>query len=136
MNHTRLLCLELTILPPVSWPLVCLIPSLSPRHFQPAPPTSLSLTHFFFHQLCSKIACIHLQCYSLYSLSTLFPVGTVCLVRSFAPLSLSALFRFKSLFLYLRYTFLRVCVSLSTVPAASSLAFLLSFSFCFHYVQQ
>ena len=130
MEHAHLLCLVPSLLPPVSWPLVCLIPSSPPRHFRPAPP---SLLHFFFHQLRCKIVCSHLQCSSLFSLFTLFPVGTVCLY-SFAPSSLPALFRFQSLFLYLRYPPLRVSVSFSTVPAASSLAFLLSFSSYFHYV--
>ena len=131
MEHTCLLCLVSTLLSPVSWPLVCLTPSSPPRHFQPAPPSPLSLCHFFFHQLRCRIVCIHLQCSSLYFLSTLFSVGTICL-HSFAPSCLSTLFLFQSLFLYLRYQPLYVCVSPSTVPTVSSLAFLLSFSSCFH----
>ena len=59
--------LVLTILPPVLWPLVCLTPSLPPRHFQPAPPSPLFLFHFFFHQLQCRIVCSHLQYSSLYS---------------------------------------------------------------------
>ena len=46
--------------------------------------TSFSLTTipipFFFHPLHCKIVCIHLQCSLLYSLSALFPVGTICLL--------------------------------------------------------
>ena len=73
----RLLYLGWTHLPPASWPSVCLTPSSLPRHFQPAPPSALSLSHFFFHQLRCRIFCIHLQCSLLYSLSTLFPVDTM-----------------------------------------------------------
>ena len=115
----RLLYIELTILPPVLWPLVYLTPYSTPGHFQPAPPSPLSLSHFFFHQSRCKIVCIHLHCSLFYSLSTLFPVGTVCL-RSFAPSILPALFPFHSLFQYLRYPPLRVSVSFFTFPAASS----------------
>ena len=61
----------------------------------PAPPSPPSLSHFFFHQLRCKIVCSHLQCSSLYSLSTLFPIGIVCL-HSFAPSSLPAFFLFQS----------------------------------------
>ena len=75
----RLLYLGWTLLPPTSWPLVCLTPSSPTGHFQPAPPSALSLSHFFFHQLRCRIFCIHCQCSLLYSLSTLFPVGTICL---------------------------------------------------------
>ena len=75
----RLLYLGWTLLPPASWPLVCLTPFSPPGHFQPALPSPLPLSHFFFHQLCCKIVCIHLQYSLLYSLSTLFPVGTICL---------------------------------------------------------
>ena len=75
----RLLYLESTLLPPVSWPLVCLISSSPPGHFQPAPPLLLSLSYFFFHQLRCKMICIQLQCSLLFSLSTLLPLGTVCI---------------------------------------------------------
>ena len=115
--------------------IVCLTPSSPPGHFQPVPLSPLSLPHFFFHLLRCRIVCIHLQCFSLYFLFTLFPVGIVCL-HSFVPSSLPALSPFQSLFQYLRHPPLRVSVSLSTFPAASSLAFLLSFSSCFHYFQQ
>ena len=69
-----LLYLGWTLLLPASWPLVCLTPYSPTRHFQPALPSPLSLSHFFFHQLRCKIFCVHLQCSLLYSLSTLFPV--------------------------------------------------------------
>ena len=91
--------------------------------------TTISML-FFLPSSC-RIVCIHLQCSSLYFLSTFFSVGTICL-HSFAPSCLSTLFLFQSLFLYLRYQPLYVCVSPSTVPTVSSLAFLLSFSSCFH----
>ena len=55
----------------------CLAPSLPPRHFQPYALSQLSLSHFFFHELHCRKVCRHLPCCSLYSLSTLFPVGTV-----------------------------------------------------------
>ena len=74
-----LLYLGWTLLLPASWPLVCLTPSLPSRHFQPAPTSPLSLSHFFFHQLHCRTVCSHLQCSLLYSLSTLFPVGSICL---------------------------------------------------------
>ena len=102
VEHTRLLCLVSTFLPPISWPLVCLTSSSPSRHFQPGPPSPLSLSHFFFHQLHCKIVCSHLQCSSLYSLSTLFPVGTIYL-HSFTPSYLPGLSPFQSLFQYLRY---------------------------------
>ena len=89
-------------LPPASWPLVCLTHSSPPGHFQPAPTLRLSLSHFFFHQLRCKIVCVHLQCSLLYSLSTLFPVGTICL-HSFAPSYLPALFPFHSFLLIFFY---------------------------------
>ena len=87
---------------PASWPSVCLTPSSLPRHFQPALPSALFLSHFFFRQLRCRIFCIHLQCSLLYSLSTLFPVDTICL-HSFVPSYLPALFPFQSSFQYLKY---------------------------------
>ena len=128
-EHTHLLCLVLTLLPTISWPLICLTPYLPPRHFQPAPPSPLSLFYFFFHQLRGRIVCSLLQCSPVYSLSTLFPVGTVYL-HSFAPSFLPAFSPFQLLSLYLRYQ--PACVSLSTILAASSLTFLLSFFSCSH----
>ena len=93
-EHMRLLYLEWTLLLPASWPLVCLTPSSPPGHFQPAPPSALSLSHFFFPQLRCRIFCIHRQCSLLYYLSTLFPVDTICL-HSFAPSYLPTLFPFS-----------------------------------------
>ena len=58
----RLLYLGWTHFPPALWPLVCLTPSSPPGHFQPAPPSALSLSHFFFHQLRCRIFCILRQC--------------------------------------------------------------------------
>ena len=84
------------------WPLFCLTPSSPPRHFQAAPPSTPSLSCFFFHELHCRIVYSHPQCFSLYSLSTLFPVNTVYL-HSFNPSCLPALSPFQSLFLYLRY---------------------------------
>ena len=89
---------------------------------------------FFLRSLRCKIVCSHIQCSLLYSLSTLFLVVTVCL-HSFVPSSLPVLFPFQLLFPYLRYPPLRVSVFFSTLPVVSSLAFCLSFSFCFRYVQ-
>ena len=62
----RLLYLGWILLPPASWPSVCLTPSSPPGHSQPAPPSALSLSHFFFHQLRCRIFCIHRQCSLLY----------------------------------------------------------------------
>ena len=62
----HLLYLGWTHLPPASWPSVCPTPSSPPGHFQPDPPSALSLSHFFFHQLRCKIFYIHLQCSLLY----------------------------------------------------------------------
>ena len=112
---------------PVSWPLFCLIPFLPARHFRPDSPSPLSLPHFFFHYLRRTIVCRQLQCSLLYSLSNLFPVGTVNL-HSFAPTCLPALSPFQLLFQHLRYQSLRVSVFLSTLLAASSLALLRFFS--------
>ena len=42
----RLLYLGWTHLPPALWPLVCLTPSSPQVHFQPAPPSPLSLPNF------------------------------------------------------------------------------------------
>ena len=72
------------------------------RPFQPAPPSALSLSHFFFHQLRCRIFCIHRQCSLFYYLSTLFPVDIICL-HFFAPSYLPALFPFQSSFQYLKY---------------------------------
>ena len=57
----NLLYLGWTHLPLASWPLVCPTPSSPPEHFQPAPPSPLSLFHFFFHLLRCKIVCIPLR---------------------------------------------------------------------------
>ena len=80
----------------LSLPSLIFIPK---RSFTPSP---LSLSHFFFYQLRCKIFCIHLQCFLVYSLSTLFLVGTICL-HSFAPSYLPALLPFQSSFQYLWY---------------------------------
>ena len=85
----RLLYLGWTHLPPASWPSVCLTPSLLPGHFQPAPPSALFLSHFFFHQLRCRIFCIHLQCSLLYSLSCRHNMSTFLrsiISASFLPL--------------------------------------------------
>ena len=102
VEHTRLLCSVLTLLPPVLWPLVCLTPSSPPRNFQTAPSSPISLSHFFFYHLHRTTVCHRLQCSSLYSLSTLFPLGIVHLF-TFAPSCLPALSPFPSLLLHLRY---------------------------------
>ena len=97
LEHMHLLCLISTLLSPVSWQLDCLTLSSPPRHFQPAPLSPLSLSHFFIHQLHCRIVCSHFQCSLLYSLSILFSVGTVHLY-SFAPSCLPAFSPFQSLF--------------------------------------
>ena len=61
VQHTCLLYLVFTLLPPVSWSLVCLTP---PRQFQTAPPLPQFFCHFFFHQLYFRIVCSHFQCFS------------------------------------------------------------------------
>ena len=66
VEHMHLLCLISTLLSPVSWQLDCLTLSSPPRHFQPAPLTPLSLSHFFIHQLHCRIVCSHFQCSLLY----------------------------------------------------------------------
>ena len=129
VEHTCLLYFVLNFLPPVSWPLVCLTLSSPPRHFQPAPPSPLSLSHFFFHQLYCRIVCSHLRCSLLYSLSTLFPVGTVylCSIMSASSLPFPVIVS-----IFKVPTLISVHLSPFTAPAASSLATLLSFSSCFH----
>ena len=42
-----LIIFKMDPLPPASWPLVCLTPSSPSGHFQPAPLSPLSLSHFF-----------------------------------------------------------------------------------------
>ena len=101
-GHTRLLCSVWTLLPLVSWPLICLTPSSPPQYYQSVPSSPLSLSHFFFHQVYCRIVCSHLQCSSFYSFSTLFPAGIVHLL-SFTPSCLPALFPLQSFFLHLRY---------------------------------
>ena len=94
-------------------------------------------SHFAYHYtvlLCDTLIHYYLTITHFLQIS-LFPVGTVC-PHSFGPSSLPALFPFQSLFQCLRYPPLRVSVSLSTLPQASSFAFLISFSYCFHYFQQ
>ena len=124
MEHMRLLYLGWTLLPSASWPLVYLTLSSPPGNFQPAPPSALSLSHFFFHQLSCRIFCIHSQCSLLYYLSTLFSLDTICL-HSFASSYLPVLFPFKSSFQYLRYPPLRA----SSISRFSLLLHSLSSSF-------
>ena len=54
--------------------------------------SSFTLSHFFFHQLCCKIICIHLQCSLLYFVFCRHSMSTfLCSIKSASSLPLSVI---------------------------------------------